>query len=644
MKTKKRRSKRDNNVGRPTRPLNAYNIFFALERRKIVAKQQKEAALNGYTCPSSQRKHEQAHVGFANLARIVSERWKAIDERYKAELEEKARLDKIRYDNEMKEWISKNQPDKPDFSDLNTFVTTINPSPTTSSDTHNDVSLVSLRRSNNILSDAHESRSSLTNSDERHASKSLGSSSGTLPFQLYCAPCLIPVSIILPEHEFSICPGFLDEQRSIHAKTCEFDTAATSRDFIHTRPLPPNNGPGNESNPTSNSPSLRSGNSAGFGCFAFEPLPHKHFPAPRLDPDQSRSNAARQNLPRNQHDLTATSLGNSIEFSSNANLGHCTPLDLRRDPNETASWRMKSDRKAGLFISADDGHHVLGASWDAPVFGHTCEFGDGSSSWNPSGNQARVPAKPFSDQDERNGRYTPATLQAPSPCDLFLENFDLEPLPYQHFNASPSAAAHAKATLDLQKLLEPKEHDLDATLFHNHNGYPSHANLGQGGPRDLPPAQDKTKTISWGMNSDKATGLSTYSGDEYYLYDAQCGTQRLATSYRNSNMFTDEYRCAWSSTDNFPTIPCGDDKFTPSPARFKSLELCKNDIPGSVEMQSFRYNNSWNCGRSSAPTAMAALASAPEVRTGMISTHDHNTSDSNTYSIQEIETFFSAIR
>jgi hypothetical protein len=70
-----------------SRALNIYNIFFSIERQKIL--------------------EQRAHVGFKGLACIVSERWKNIDPAYLKELEEKVRLDRIRFNDEMCEWRKK---------------------------------------------------------------------------------------------------------------------------------------------------------------------------------------------------------------------------------------------------------------------------------------------------------------------------------------------------------------------------------------------------------------------------------------------------------------------------------------------------------------------------------------------------------
>jgi hypothetical protein len=86
MKVMKKKStkKQRANDGRPRRALNLYNIFFSMERKKIL--------------------QQEAKPGFGGLAREVSDRWEKISPARKAELEELVRLDKIRFDNEMAEW------------------------------------------------------------------------------------------------------------------------------------------------------------------------------------------------------------------------------------------------------------------------------------------------------------------------------------------------------------------------------------------------------------------------------------------------------------------------------------------------------------------------------------------------------------
>ena len=81
--------------GKPRRSLSPYNIFFAIQRKKLLHKQRLKA---------QDKKDGHVHIGFANLAKIVAEQWKNIDPISKAELEEKAQQDKIRHTNEMREW------------------------------------------------------------------------------------------------------------------------------------------------------------------------------------------------------------------------------------------------------------------------------------------------------------------------------------------------------------------------------------------------------------------------------------------------------------------------------------------------------------------------------------------------------------
>ena len=84
--------------GIPRRPLSSYNMFFAIQRKKIVDEQQLSVQV---------KNDGRANVGFANLANIVAQQWKNVDPALKAELDEKAHKDRIRYKNEMREWEMK---------------------------------------------------------------------------------------------------------------------------------------------------------------------------------------------------------------------------------------------------------------------------------------------------------------------------------------------------------------------------------------------------------------------------------------------------------------------------------------------------------------------------------------------------------
>jgi hypothetical protein len=77
--------------GRPLRPLSAYEIFFHLERNRIMNEQ-------------ANRDAKRASVGYDNLADTISARWKRVDGALKIELDAMAKLDKERYDRENEEW------------------------------------------------------------------------------------------------------------------------------------------------------------------------------------------------------------------------------------------------------------------------------------------------------------------------------------------------------------------------------------------------------------------------------------------------------------------------------------------------------------------------------------------------------------
>lgn len=133
-----------------------------------------------YFFPSSQLKHEQALVGFGNLACIVSMHWKDINKGYTVELGKKACFDKIWYDNQTKQWISMKQQNKKDLLISVKYLPTINTVPATSSNLQNDENSISLRSSKNILSHTYGFTCFLENQKARHVSNTLHCSLGPL--------------------------------------------------------------------------------------------------------------------------------------------------------------------------------------------------------------------------------------------------------------------------------------------------------------------------------------------------------------------------------------------------------------------------------------------------------------------------------
>jgi HMG (high mobility group) box len=104
-------------VGMPKRPMSSYNLFFQLERERLVndendrvftpedidrvAKVQK---LKDLSC--HKRKHRKSHgkISFSNLARVIAEKWKSLDDSSKSAFFERAAMEKEEYKVAVEEW------------------------------------------------------------------------------------------------------------------------------------------------------------------------------------------------------------------------------------------------------------------------------------------------------------------------------------------------------------------------------------------------------------------------------------------------------------------------------------------------------------------------------------------------------------
>lgn len=91
-------------LSKPKRSLSAYNFFFAAERKKL---------LKSLPPRQGKRKPRNSHgkLGFADMARTISAKWKKITPEEKVQFTELAKLDGIRYRTEMAQW-KQNQHEK----------------------------------------------------------------------------------------------------------------------------------------------------------------------------------------------------------------------------------------------------------------------------------------------------------------------------------------------------------------------------------------------------------------------------------------------------------------------------------------------------------------------------------------------------
>jgi hypothetical protein len=101
-------------AGKPKRPLSAYNLFFRLDRERIVKGLEEKkiteedvAKISTETNDGQEKRvHSKSHgkIGFRDLSRVIGQRWKALDAETKTLFQQRAAAEKERYTKKLNDW------------------------------------------------------------------------------------------------------------------------------------------------------------------------------------------------------------------------------------------------------------------------------------------------------------------------------------------------------------------------------------------------------------------------------------------------------------------------------------------------------------------------------------------------------------